>query len=335
MLSNRHFKGCFGRARQSAAAHLRPDVLEGRGFNPAKNSAASEGQGFNLAKKSGATRLPLGGPLAEPSARFAQAVPPRARRLLHGLQSGSCFAGRVTDAYDVGSFDYWAGGDRFGGRVRHELESRALQDRGSGQRVAAKGRSVWAAGLVFGKVPQASARISKALSRWRVIQEILELGGADVCVRVGLRVGDENIFEFDASVMRHLNPHPSGERRGRHPEKRPAGARHASRPARTSTQARIASIRATAPQWKRGAPAPSEGRGFNPAEKSGAQRLPLGGLLAEPSANLAQPVPAHHARPVCAFPVSVPDLPFSAISNPLPAIRNQRKPFKTHADHEF
>jgi hypothetical protein len=35
--------------------------------------------------------------------------------------------------------------------------------------------------------------------------------------------------------------------------------------------------------------AASEGRGFNPAKKSGATRLPLGGLLAEPSANFAQP----------------------------------------------
>jgi|SRR5271156_1784037 hypothetical protein len=89
MLSNRHFKRCFGDVRESAAAHS----PLGR-FAPAPNAnrvarpssvvriasirtiaVASEGRGFNPAKKSGATRLPLGGFLAEPSANFAQPAP--------------------------------------------------------------------------------------------------------------------------------------------------------------------------------------------------------------------------------------------------------------------
>jgi hypothetical protein len=78
MLSNRHFKGCFGDVLESAVTRLPLYASDGRTFNPAKSSGAPSGQGFNPAKKSGATRLPLGGFLAEPSAN-----PTRTVTLLH------------------------------------------------------------------------------------------------------------------------------------------------------------------------------------------------------------------------------------------------------------
>jgi hypothetical protein len=95
MLSNRHFKRCFGDVRESAAAHsplgrFAPAPNANRGARPSSAvriasirtiAVASEGRGFNPAKKSGATRLPLGGFLAEPSANFAQPAPaPNANR---------------------------------------------------------------------------------------------------------------------------------------------------------------------------------------------------------------------------------------------------------------
>ena len=88
MLSNRHFKRCFGDVLEPAVARLPLYASEGRGFNPGKNSAASSGQrfpranksgassgrGFNPAENSGAKRLPLGGFLAEPSANLTHTV---------------------------------------------------------------------------------------------------------------------------------------------------------------------------------------------------------------------------------------------------------------------
>ena len=88
MLSNRHFKRCFGDVLESAVTRLPPYASEGRGFNPGKTPAASSGQGFNPAKKSGAasgrgfnpaensgaTRIPFGGLLAEPSANLTGTV---------------------------------------------------------------------------------------------------------------------------------------------------------------------------------------------------------------------------------------------------------------------
>jgi hypothetical protein len=74
MLSNRHFRRCFGDVLESAVTRLPLYASEGRGFNPAKTSAASSGQGFNPAKKWGAKRLPLGGFLAELSANLTHTV---------------------------------------------------------------------------------------------------------------------------------------------------------------------------------------------------------------------------------------------------------------------
>ena len=74
MLSNRHFKRCFGEVLESALTRLPLYASEGRGFNPAKNLGASSGQGFNPAKNSGATRIPFGGLLAEPSANLTGTV---------------------------------------------------------------------------------------------------------------------------------------------------------------------------------------------------------------------------------------------------------------------
>jgi hypothetical protein len=74
MLSNRHFKRCFGDVLEPAVARLPAYASEGRGVNPANTSAASSGQGFNSAKRSGAKRFPLGGLLAEPSANPTHTV---------------------------------------------------------------------------------------------------------------------------------------------------------------------------------------------------------------------------------------------------------------------
>ena len=74
MLSNRHFKRCFGDVYESAVTRLPLYASEGRRFNPAKTSAASSEQGFNPAENSGAKRLPLGGFLAEPSANLTGTV---------------------------------------------------------------------------------------------------------------------------------------------------------------------------------------------------------------------------------------------------------------------
>jgi len=74
MLSNRHFKRCFGDVLESAVTRLPLYASEGRDLIPAKTSGAPSGQGFNPAKKSGAKRLPLGGFLAEPSANPTHTV---------------------------------------------------------------------------------------------------------------------------------------------------------------------------------------------------------------------------------------------------------------------
>ena len=88
MLSNRHFKRCFGGVLEPAVTPLSLYASDGRGFNPAKSSAASSGRdcnpakksgassgrGFNPAENSGAKRLPLGGFLAEPSANLTHTV---------------------------------------------------------------------------------------------------------------------------------------------------------------------------------------------------------------------------------------------------------------------